>query len=369
MYNENEPHSSKTFQNNKKKIVSNDLLVNVIHNGKLARYGYQQIDNTASARKTYFELNKSFLIVGGLGGFAIELSLWMAQRQCKKLLLTSRSGHLDNNKSYCINRIRSLSTRVVVCKLDLILDQQCDACMKVACSIGSVGGVFNLAMVIKDRMFEHQSLEDFELVVNAKLKTTANLDRMNRVLNNRLDFFVVFSSVNSVNGIAGQTNYGFANSSVERICESRRKDGLHGLAIQWGPIADVGYWDYMTPDDGPVAKKFHIYSHQSVKSCLNVLDRLLNGNDSVVASYVKCHNDNDANDGGNEDAKSKMSIIAKLLNINDMSKIKTTSTLAELGVDSLMAINLKNELDKYCIVSLNEVLKLTINDIDKLLNA
>ncbi|CAF5042184.1 unnamed protein product, partial [Rotaria magnacalcarata] len=41
-------------------------------------------------------------------------------------------------------------------------------------------------------------------------------------------------------GNAGQTNYGYANSTMERICEQRQKDGLPGLAIQWGAIGDVG---------------------------------------------------------------------------------------------------------------------------------
>lgn len=43
-----------------------------------------------------------------------------------------------------------------------------------------------------------------------------------------LDYFVVFSSVSSGRGNAGQSNYGFANSAMERICEKRRHEGLPG---------------------------------------------------------------------------------------------------------------------------------------------
>ena len=50
----------------------------------------------------------------------------------------------------------------------------------------------------------------------------------------------MFSSIVSGRGNAGQINYGFANSSMERICERRTADGLHGLAVQWGAIGDVG---------------------------------------------------------------------------------------------------------------------------------
>ena len=53
-------------------------------------------------------------------------------------------------------------------------------------------------------------------------------------------YFVVFSSVTSGRGNLGQSNYGFANSSMERVCECRRKHGKNALAIQWGAIGDVG---------------------------------------------------------------------------------------------------------------------------------
>lgn len=51
--------------------------------------------------------------------------------------------------------------------------------------------------------------------------------------------FVVFSSVSCGRGNAGQTNYGMANSVMERICEQRKRDGLPGVAIQWGAIGEV----------------------------------------------------------------------------------------------------------------------------------
>lgn len=49
----------------------------------------------------------------------------------------------------------------------------------------------------------------------------------------------MFSSVSCGRGNGGQTNYGMANSVMERICEQRRNDGLPAVAIQWGVIGDV----------------------------------------------------------------------------------------------------------------------------------
>lgn len=67
----------------------------------------------------------------------------------------------------------------------------------------------------------------------------------------QLEQFVVFSSVVSGYGNAGQTNYGMANSIIERICESRKAEKLPALAIQWGPIRDVGVLADMLVDKGP----------------------------------------------------------------------------------------------------------------------
>jgi fatty acid synthase len=52
-------------------------------------------------------------------------------------------------------------------------------------------------------------------------------------------YFVIFSSVSYGRGNAGQTNYGMANSIMERICERRKRHGFPALAIQWGAIRDV----------------------------------------------------------------------------------------------------------------------------------
>lgn len=58
---------------------------------------------------------------------------------------------------------------------------------------------------------------------------TINLDQGTREFcKESCDWFVVFSSVSCGRGNAGQSNYGFANSVMERICEGRRKDGLQG---------------------------------------------------------------------------------------------------------------------------------------------
>lgn len=114
--------------------------------------------------------------------------------------------------------------------------------LKKACELGPLGGIFHLAVVLRDGLLENQTIAAFQAVNKPKYHGTIYLDQMTRQkdIAEELHWFVVFSSVSSGRGNAGQSNYGFANSAMERICEDRVKKGLPGVAIQWGAIGDVG---------------------------------------------------------------------------------------------------------------------------------
>ena len=108
-----------------------------------------------------------------------------------------------------------------------------EALLREAASLAPVGGIFNLAMVLKDATLENQSVETFTSCCGPKVEGTLFLDEISRNFCPQLDHFVCFSSVVSGRGNAGQTNYGYANSVMERVCEKRKRDGLPALAIQW----------------------------------------------------------------------------------------------------------------------------------------
>lgn len=86
--------------------------------------------------------------------------------------------------------------------------------------------------ILEDGLFENQTPENFKKVCEPKVHGTMNLDKVARdSCKDSLDWFVVFSSITSGRGNVGQTNYGYANSAMERLCEQRKKDGLPGLVF------------------------------------------------------------------------------------------------------------------------------------------
>ncbi|CAF4364108.1 unnamed protein product, partial [Rotaria sordida] len=100
-----------------------------------------------------------------------------------------------------------------------------------------------------------------------------------------LDYFVVFSSISCGRGNAGQTNYGYANSTMERICEQRQKDDLPALAIQWGAIGDVGMViENLGSNDTVIGGTLP----QRMTSCLETIDYFLqqSTNIPIVSSYI-----------------------------------------------------------------------------------
>ena len=131
---------------------------------------------------------------------------------------------------------------------------------------------------------ENQTTEQFCQVAEPKVTGTINLDKVTRdMCKESLDMFVAFSSVSCGRGNAGQANYGFANSVMERICEQRRNDNLPGLSIQWGVIGDVGIvLDSNGNNDTVIGGTLP----QRITSCLGALDQFLNQSHPVVSSFV-----------------------------------------------------------------------------------
>ena len=91
--------------------------------------------------------------------------------------------------------------------------------------------------VLRDAYLENQTEGDFAAVCLPKINGTIELDKASRTLCPELDYFVCFSSISCGRGNAGQSNYGLANSAMERLCESRQASGLPGVSTAYSSQA------------------------------------------------------------------------------------------------------------------------------------
>ncbi|XP_049273338.1 fatty acid synthase-like [Rhipicephalus sanguineus] len=311
--------------------------------------------------RPHFYRHKSYIIVGGLGGFGLELADWMVTRGCRKLLLISRSGIRTGYQRLCIRHWSEQGVTVLVSSDDVSTKEGTRKIIETATTMGPVGGIFNLAMVLRDALIENQTPEMYMDVCKPKVLGTQCLDSVSRKECPELDHFVVFSSVSCGRGQIGQTNYGFANSVMERLCERRVADGLPGLAIQWGPIGDVGVVHESVGAD----LEFFGLVPQPISSCMEVMNYCLSQKQPVVSCFVK------SSPSSKQDSKDRRDLVESVVNIlgiRDLSKMSPTVTLGELGIDSLMSVELNQllERDFDVTVSTQDIRQLTISQLKEI---
>ena len=307
---------------------------------------------------TTFHPMKSYLITGGLGGFGLELADWLIRSGVSNLVLSSRSGAKTPFQQLAVRRFKDSGIKVVISNHDVSSISGAASLIQEAENLAPVGGIFHLAMVLKDAALENQTVSSYEEACASKVAGTLNLDKITRQSCHDLDYFVCFSSVTSGRGNAGQTNYGFANSVMERTCEVRRKDGLPGLAIQWGAIGDVGVVaESMGGNDIVIGGTLP----QRIPSCMEVLNQFIQSDIVVCSSIVKADNKRSMLGGKGDLVRT----VCHVLGVKDPATLDPNTTLGDLGLDSLMAVEIRQGLERdYDIVlSTQEVRALKIKDI------
>ncbi|XP_047538487.1 fatty acid synthase-like isoform X2 [Vanessa atalanta] len=281
-----------------------------------------------------------YILVGGLGGFGLELADWLIVRGARKVLLTSRRGVSNGYQSSRMRAWAGYGADVQISTHNVTTEEGCEQMLKMANAMGTVEAIFNLAVILKDLIFENQTPASFKASFAPKALATMYLDKLSKQLCPKLKNFVIFSSVTCGRGNAGQTNYGFSNSVIERICESRKKLGLPALAVQWGTIGDVGLVANMQ-DDEEVQLEFCGTFQQSISSCLQALDKFLKQDDVVVSSIVVAKKKTGCYGyGGIVDS------VAQILGIKDLKKVSHQVSLPDLGMDSMMAVEIKQTLQR-----------------------
>ncbi|XP_072934221.1 fatty acid synthase [Epargyreus clarus] len=280
-----------------------------------------------------------YVVVGGLGGFGLELADWLILRGARKVLLTSRRGITNGYQSSRLRAWAGYKADVQISTHDVTTEAGCEEMLKMANAMGPVEAIFNLAVILKDSIFQNQTPETFKISFAPKAMATMHLDKLSRKMCPQLKNFVIFSSVSCGRGNAGQTNYGWSNSVMERICEWRKQLGLPALAVQWGAIADVGLVADMQEED--VQLEIGGTLQQRISSCLLALDKFLKQDAAIVSSIVVAEKKAGGSGCGNI-----VDAVATIMGIKDLKTVSQQVSLAELGMDSMMAVEIKQTLER-----------------------
>jgi acyl transferase domain-containing protein/acyl carrier protein len=116
---------------------------------------------------------------------------------------------------------------------------------RIARDLPPLKGIVHASGVLDDGILAEQNQDRFERVFAPKLRGALFLDRHTRQMD--LDFFVMFSAFSTLTGSPGQSGYVAANSFLDALAANRRAHGLKALSIGWGPFAEAGMSARMPP--------------------------------------------------------------------------------------------------------------------------
>ncbi|WP_394833366.1 amino acid adenylation domain-containing protein [Pendulispora rubella] len=176
--------------------------------------------------------DRSYLIAGGLGRLGLLTAGLLALRGARQLVLVGRSSP-GPRASERLDVLRALGVRIDHHAIDIADREPLEALLRsMVRDHAPLGGVFHTAGVIDDGVLRQQSWERFDTVLRAKVRGAWNLHLATRGL--ALDHFVMFSSVASLLGSAGQANHCAGAAFLDALAHHRHAMGLPATSINWG---------------------------------------------------------------------------------------------------------------------------------------
>ncbi|MCK5347145.1 MAG: SDR family NAD(P)-dependent oxidoreductase, partial [Candidatus Heimdallarchaeota archaeon] len=210
------------------------------HIGKVVVSMDEKEINVSPASSMEFKNEGSYLIIGGCSGLGLAIAEWMSKKGAGNLVLMSRSGAKNEEDKQKIKNIEDSGTGVAVVTGDVSDEADIKKVIKqIKDDMPALKGVIHSALVLDDAPLEEMTHERFMKAVNPKMLGTWNLHIA--TLDIPLDFFVMFSSISSIYGNPGQSNYAAANAFLDKLSFYRRGLGLPSNTINWGVIGEVGF--------------------------------------------------------------------------------------------------------------------------------
>ncbi|KAL8794223.1 MAG: hypothetical protein Q9195_003177 [Heterodermia aff. obscurata] len=176
-----------------------------------------------------FSENFTYLIAGGLGGLGGSIARWMVQRGAKSLILLSRSGPKPEATNEVVQELRLAGAHVETPACEISNAASLSAVLRdCAIRVPPVKGCIQASMVLRDGIFENLGFEDWAAVLRPKVQGSWNLHNL---LPKDMDFFITPSSLTAITGNAGQDNYAAGNSYMGGLDEGFVAENLALLAV------------------------------------------------------------------------------------------------------------------------------------------
>jgi myxalamid-type polyketide synthase MxaE and MxaD len=336
----------------------------------------------------------SYLITGGLGDLGLSVARWMVEQGARRLILLGRTklpprtlwssveaGSRVAHQIAAIRELEALGACVHLAAVDVADERQLSAFLDEFRAEGwpPIRGAVHAAGVLQDGLLMQLDAAALHSVLRPKMTGGWLLHRL--LEDAPLDFFVLFSSAGSLLGQPGQGNYAAANAFLDALAHHRRAQGRPALSINWGAWSDLGFAD--TAGGRRLAARLALLGIKSIApaQALEVLERLLRqsstqvaavpvdwrryrefypaGTESPLLSELAREEAGNSPQAGHPGEKRSAILaaepeerpqllqaylserVARVLGLS-ASKVDVQQPLSNLGLDSLMAVELKN---------------------------
>jgi acyl transferase domain-containing protein len=182
--------------------------------------------------------DRTYLISGGLGAIGMSAAKWLVEAGARHLVLMGR----QKPSTHIFESIRSMEESgavIAVRSVDVASREQlAKVFAEIRDTMPEIGGVIHSAGVLDDGVIDQQTPERLRRVMFPKVAGGWNLHELTK--NAPLDFFLLCSSLASVTGSPSQASYAAANAWMDALAHYRHSHGLAALSINWGPWSGGG---------------------------------------------------------------------------------------------------------------------------------
>ncbi|THV53463.1 hypothetical protein BGAL_0050g00300 [Botrytis galanthina] len=191
--------------------------------------------------ETTFSPEKSYLLIGCLGGLGKSIAKWMVARGARKFVFLGRSGTDRPVARNLVDDLRAVGVEVDIVRGDVV--NAVDVQNAVDSISGVLGGVIQAAMGLDESLWATMKNESWHTSIDPKVIGTWNIHKSiaTREACNPLEFFLMTSSVSGSVGTATESNYCSANHFLDAFARYRHSLNLPAIALGLGMISEVGY--------------------------------------------------------------------------------------------------------------------------------
>ena len=328
----------------------------------------QQWDNLKGqvSNPSIWRTNGVYILTGGAGGLGLLMAEHIVNQTQANIILIGRSA-ISKDKEGKLEELNRLGSNVVYYQADITKEEDINKLIvAIKSQFGRIHGLIHMAGCLRDGFLQSKDQQAFTDVLTAKIDGTKRLDEA--LKSEKLDMFVLFSSLISLIGNAGQVDYAYANRYLDAFANKRTKQvkagERHGVtvSINWplwqdgGMTVDKSTQKWMKKVMGldPLSISDGMAGFETaVTSGLTQLVIFSGSEENILSRKVGRHvtKENDSMQGASEqDLQLETEAYLKQILADEIkvpvSKIKSHSALEDYGIDSVLLVALTRQLEQ-----------------------